>query len=425
MRAATALIAVLLLSSCERPTNFSQFPGFAEYFARNPPKTEPPSEADRALLRRYRPRLFVAEGFARPIRFYEDYIAQGRLTDGGGRLISGNVTPEILNAHKERPRAVFEHRPAGEPGRPALYGRVDRERFTLRGRERAFTFLTWNAVFRVSGIGAGIDWWKGALLGLAGDLDDWHQLDHYTAVTLALDETGNPVAVSFQQHNYRQTRVFGHDIDRPPDGRVAVDVALRSNEFYPHSPERRRRRAVGFISPANVDYLVTGRDPPFRAADDITAPSTEIDYELLFLAPSDAFYTFKGFLGEKRLLPGRSGPPGADYNTLPDLKPLHRQMIAFHWYENDTEYANWFREGQDGLAKLRQRFAEALESGAAKAPRKERRRTAGFRLLEERGRRPLRRLRVAPRDFVERERIIRPASKHARKAIHEGRRPGS
>ena len=369
MRAATALVAVLLLAGCERLTNFSQFPGFANYFARNPPKTEPPPEADRALLRKHRPRLFVAEGAVRPIRFYEDYVARGRLTDGRGRLISESVTPEILNAHKDDPQATFEHRPAGEPGRPALYGRVDRERFALGGRERTFTFLTWNAVFRASGIGAGIDWWKGALLGLVGDLDDWHQLDHYTAVTLALDEAGDPVAVSFQQHNYRQTRVFGHDIDRPADERVAVDVALRSNEFYPHSPERRRRRAVGFVSPANVDYLVTGRNPPFRAADDITDPATEIEYDLVFLAPSDAFYTFKGFLGEKRLLPGRSGPPGADYNTLPDLKPMHRQMIAFHWYENDREYVDWFREGGNGLKKLRQRFADAIEGRAATARR--------------------------------------------------------
>ena len=180
-----------------------------------------------------------------------------------------------------------------------------------------------------------------------------------------------------------------------------MDVALRSNEFYPHSPERRRRRAVGFLSPDNVDYLVTGRNPPFRAADDITDPATEIEYDLLFLAPSDAFYTFKGFLGEKRLLPGRSGPPGADYNTLPDLKPMHRQMIAFHWYENDPDYANWFGEGPAGLTKLRQRFAEALEAGAAGTRRKERRRTAERRRATgERGPGPSRRRRPRARARV-------------------------
>jgi hypothetical protein len=38
-----------------------------------------------------------------------------------------------------------------------------------------------------------------------------------------------------------------------------------------------------------------------------------------------------GYLGERRLLPGRDGPPGADYDTLPPLKPLPRQLVAFAW----------------------------------------------------------------------------------------------
>lgn len=105
---------------------------------------------------------------------------------------------------------------------------------------------------------------------------------------------------------------------------------MRSNEFYPHKAERTHHRAASFLSPDTVAYLVTGQDRPFRVADDITDPAVGIDYELRFPPPADAVYTFKGFLGEKRLLPGRSGPPGADYNTLPAYKPLHRQMIAFH-----------------------------------------------------------------------------------------------
>jgi len=278
-------------------------------------------------------------------------------------MVSDTVTPELLNAHRDDPYIVFEHRPTNAETAPVVYGRVDRERFYLGERTREFTFLTWTAVFRVSGIAAGISPVMGVALGFAGDLHDWHQLDHYTAVTLALDEHDKPVAAMFQQHNYLQTVVFGVDAPFPEDGRIGVDVALRSNEFFPHRPTRTVRRAGSFMSPELARYLTTGEDPPFRHADDITDPVTEVDYALRFLPPSDAFYMFKGFLGEKRLLPGRSGPPGASYNTLPSFKPLHRQMIVFHWRDGDEDYASWMAEPDRGFAKLSARFARLLNSG--------------------------------------------------------------
>ena len=60
------------------------------------------------------------------------------------------------------------------------------------------------------------------------------------------------------------------------------------------------------------------------------------DYQLGFLPPDDAFYAFAGYLGERRLLPGRDGPPGADYNTLTALKPLYRQWVAGYWREGNS-----------------------------------------------------------------------------------------
>ena len=65
----------------------------------------------------------------------------------------------------------------------------------------------------------------------------------------------------------------------------------------------------------------------------VTDPQRELDYDLAFLPPSDAFYTFRGFLGERRRLPGRDGPPGALYNTLPAYKPLDRQLVMGYWRE--------------------------------------------------------------------------------------------
>ena len=61
---------------------------------------------------------------------------------------------------------------------------------------------------------------------------------------------------------------------------------------------------------------------------DITHGEEEQEYTLAFLPTADAFYTFQGRLGESRKLPGREGPPGADYTTLPDLMPLANRLVS-------------------------------------------------------------------------------------------------
>ncbi len=245
-----------------------------------------------------------------------------------GQELSTHVTSSLLNAHRDDPKVVFEHEPdASQPQTPVVFGRVDHSERILDTHQR-FTLLTYHAVFRTSGIVAGTAWWQSLALSIVGNLVDWHQLDHYTAATLVLDEAQQPVILMLQQHNYLRTYIDGETLSRPRDGRPLVDVAIRSNELYPHESGRVRRRAVSFLDPKSFRYMMGLGKKPLMTADDITEPHREADYELRFLAPSDAFYTFKGTLGKRRLLPGRNGPPGADYNTLPVLKPLHLQLIA-------------------------------------------------------------------------------------------------
>lgn len=150
-------------------TNFSQEPGFAEYFAKFPPASTGADPAEQVLLRRYRPRFLLPPSHPGMIDFYLDYVPEGHLTDGSGRRVPGPLDRLTLNAHKRDPRAVFVHEPSG----------------------------------------------------------------------------------------------------------------------------------------------------------------------LQFLPPDDAFYVFQGFLGERRRIPGRSGPPGASYDIAPALKPRGIQLTAFYWREGD------------------------------------------------------------------------------------------
>jgi len=323
--------------------NFSQQPGFAHHYAAHPRRTTPATDDERMLLQRHRPRLWLPAGHVGPIDFYGDYIANGTLLSADGRVQPNPVERTLLNRLKNDPQAVFTHRPCSGCAQPraVVFGRVDNAPVPMgNGSERQFTFLTYHVVFRHSGVPAGLAALQAWPMRLVADLDDWHQLDHYTAATVVLDESQRPLALMLQQHNALRTHLFGEAIDGqrvqwPADGRVPIDVAVRSNELFPHRAGRQERRAVRFVDADALAWLIGFGTKPWFASMDITDPAREVDYELDFLPPDDAFYSFAGYLGERRALPGRDGPPGADYNTWPTLKPLGLQLLSGYWREGD------------------------------------------------------------------------------------------
>ncbi|MDH3741056.1 MAG: hypothetical protein OER56_05605 [Hyphomicrobiales bacterium] len=291
-----------------------------------------------ALLERHRPRLYLPQGHVGPIDFYRDYIAHGVLRDGQGKVISDKVTPELLNQYKEAPRAEFIHKawPAGYAPLPVLHARARTATIDLGEGPRSFQVLSYHAVFARSGLPAGLLGWQTIALGLVGDLDDWHQLDHYTAANIVLDDTDTPVALILQQHNYHRTYLFGEKVPIADDGRPKIDVAIRSNELYPHRPGRTNRRAVSFLNRKAWLYMIGAGPRLFLTADDVTQPARELKYKLRFLVGSDSFYTFKGYLGARRWLMGRSGPPGAEYKTLPKLMNFERQLLVGYWRDGNS-----------------------------------------------------------------------------------------
>ncbi|MBM3570904.1 MAG: hypothetical protein FJX52_00885 [Alphaproteobacteria bacterium] len=358
MRSWLAVLAAwLALAACSQSdTNFSQHSGFARFFVENPRSAVLPSEAERALLHKHRPRFMLPQGHAGLIDFYADYIAQGTLFDGSGRQVSDRVTRDLLNQHKADPRAVFVHR--SEPGRTSagakVLARIDRANVvfpTASGPvSHRLTFLSYNAVFRHSGLP---DWfapWQMWVARQLGSLEDWHQLDHYTAATLVLDDDLAPIALILQQHNHRRSFILGEWVTLPADGRPVLDIAVRSNELYPFSPGGRPYRVVPHLGLENIEwYLVGGNRPRWAGLDATEGWDDEAPYTLDFLSADDAFYAFQGFLGERRHLPGRDGPPGADFNLWPSAKPWSIQLLGHYWHDGDM----------DDLAKLRTAFQRA------------------------------------------------------------------
>ena len=331
--------------------NFSQYPGFAEYFAEHPPAGAAAPDG-RALAHRHAPRFHLPAGHEGPIDFYRDYIAHGYLVTGGGVRIDGPA-PAELNQYRDDATAEFVHVPGDDAPRPVVYASVERTDLWTPGdavgAADEFIVVIYHLVFRTSGLPAALPAVTEASLGLIADLDDWHQLDHYTAAFVVLDAHERPIALTLQQHNYLRTYLVGESVQPSGDGRFDIDVAIRSNELYPHVPARRVRRAVRFLTPESTAFMMGYGERPMMSADDVTDPVRTVDYELAFLPGSDAFHAFEGYLGERRLLPGRDGPPGARYNTLPRLKPLPAQILGGYWRErNEGDWARYRRSREQG-----------------------------------------------------------------------------
>jgi hypothetical protein len=326
-----------------------------------------PREADRLLLNRFRPRIIVAPGASRPIDFYRDYLPNTVLRDAdqGGRIVTRQVTREVLQKQGSGLHfyldliQVPDLRRKGKT--PVIYGRVYREQvpFALGqgGNEsRRLTFLKYNVVFAQSGLPAGLPWAYDKGLQLLGlNPDDWHELDNFCAVHIVLDETEEPVAVLLAQHNHHRTYLVDKDISFPPDDRIVVAAAQRSNELYLDRGETGPVLHRTIPWPLYTEYLLGGEDRPWFVADDVTygrqAGGEEVGYGLQFLAACDPFYTSRCMLGEYRpffgLEIGRNGPPGADYYTLPELIPLGNLLKASYLQDGKREDLQVVREAID------------------------------------------------------------------------------
>ena len=331
------------------------------------------------MLQRFRPHFYLPPGHRGPVDFYRDYVANAVLLDGQGRIVANGATRAALNTHKTDPGAQLiprqpptaSPRPVAKPVRPAnvagrsiaavrphtVYARSFRVQLSLlpqtpslgsataQPNARAwYRLLQYHLVFRVSGLPAGlprpIEW----LLSTLIDLDDWHQLDHYTAVTLVFgpDEATDsgrapldayPLAMVLQQHNYHHTYLLGEAVPVPANGRVEVDVAIRSNELFPHTPHRTQRRAVRFADVGALDFLISGEDGPWISANDITHGVFEMDYRLEFLPADDAFYQFQGYLGERRCAARPGWPAGRGVQYLAAVEALGCGVVCGYWRE--------------------------------------------------------------------------------------------
>ena len=364
-------VLVFIVVSSRSWSNFSQHPGFSEYYLQYPRSQQAANAQEQVLLDLHRPRLFIDETSEGPISFYRDYIAQGVLKDSEGEVLADQVDSELLNRYRKKSNVVFVHQPKPAAITPEVLARIDYDEHPQLGK---LAFLTYHFVFRQSGIAAGLPRWQEMVLPIVGDANDWHQLDHYTAATVVLNGSNIPIALILQQHNHERSYVFCVDLPYPTNERIRLVSAKRSNELYPWHLGVKEHRVVQFMNSDTLPYLVRGVSKPWLAGNDVTEAAREVDYQLVFFPANDAFYSFSGYLGQRRKMMGRDAPPGADYNALPVFKRPLVRLVAFNWQEGDVGQMNALLDfledphtSQLSFSRLLDRFKNKLNIGLKKS----------------------------------------------------------
>ena len=394
---ALLLLIPLFISSCAGNYHtFADFPGFKEYYKdRCETPTQPTSVEDRELLERFRPRFILPPGGSYPIDFYRDYLPYTVMRSWPGKkVIATDVTRGLLQKHRlDRGAYLYfdtgryrsegmdlrwrKELPLSDAKRePVVYGRVYREQVVFpdnRGgmEEHSLTFLKYNALFATSGLPAELSAWSRLLLALGGfDREDWHVLDNFVAAHIVLSEEKIPIALILAQHNHHRTYLIGKDIPKTADGRLALDIALRSNEIYPASdaPDAVKHRVIRWS--LYLDYLLSGENGPVLKGADITwgrsAGGGEFDYDLRIISPCDPLYTSEMLLGQPRpfmgIYLGRDGPPGSDYYNMPKLLPMGNMLKFAYLHDGDLEDIALVRQAIDRKEK-KVDFQRIMEHG--------------------------------------------------------------
>ena len=322
-----------------------------------------PTEEEKALLKKFCPRIFIGPKSIPPIDFYTFYLPWTVLRNDKRSSIKKSPTREELKKKERSPGYFLDYKGKPAPCRGVsckdysapLYGRVFYETLASHpenatSKKREVIILKYTPVFSMSGLPAKLKWWK--FLGvslLAFRLEDWHELDIHGAIHILLDaRTKKPIVLLLAQHNHFQSMIVGKEAFLPDDDRFPICYSVRSNEPYlcSDTPKPDLHRAVG--DPTQFRYVVLGTKEPLAGGRDVVfgpnAGAVELNVDLKFLSSLDPLYVSWIPLGDKRKILGlfnsfsRTGPPGINMNTWPVLKK-YTDMAQFWYFEKGDEKA--------------------------------------------------------------------------------------
>jgi len=343
------------------------------------------------LLKKFRPRIFVAPKSYIPISFYQDYLLQCVVRQRKKRrtIHYQQVSRPLLQDIQFSPSLYLDYRVSVKVARrfdvkdvhPEIYGRIYTDVLPTSSLNIPLIFLKYSLIFPYSGLPTKTGRLKRLGSHLIGDPHGWHELDIHGAIHIILEgNTHKPLGVLLAQHNHHRIYLAGKDFKWPDDNRVSISFSQYSNEPYlmENNAPYRLERTVG--NPMHIAYLfgVTDKAPLGAGLDKIFSKkggAKEVPVELVLLPLNDPLYTAWIPMGNIEKIWGlwktwyRRGPPGIDFYTMGSLKNL-ADLTAF-WFIDPKDQRFFalleenFRDFEDYdlipvLIHQRQRLATAL-----------------------------------------------------------------
>ena len=324
---------------------------------------------DQVLVERFRPRIHIYPGEFYPIDFYAAYLPHTVVRNAQGDILVPGPDRKYLKRIERDYGKYLDFTgdfdlltlKQGTPQDAVLYPSVYRETLTLPNRAPTpVIVLKYSAVFAGSGLPGKIGFFRNLFVRATSDPRIWHELDIHGAVHLIIDrQTLEPLIVLLAQHNHFRTYLVGVDIEWPHDDRLSVSYALRSNEPYltPVEATPAKRPTAG--DPTHLRYILTGKPKPLTAGYDVihgpNAGAREIPYQLVYLTTRDPLYTSWIPLGDKKKILGlfdsfyRTGPPGININTHPQIKDYTETAAAFYIQPDDSDALDLYEKHVKGF----------------------------------------------------------------------------
>jgi len=332
---------------------------------------ESSTQAEKDLLAKFKPEIYIAPGGQVPINFYQDYLPYCQVKSTNNREPLAAIDRaglkrierqygSYLDFQGDYKQYTYAHK---ENLHPSLYGCVFYETLMPPKGSQAtpipIVILKYSSVFVASGLPTRLGLVRGLLAGLAGDPNNWHELDIHGAIHIILErKTLKPIAVLLAQHNHFRSFVVGKDFQWPQDQPLKISFAKRSNEpyLYPEKGDNRVHPTAG--SPKHMRYILTGKNKPFVSAYDqiyATPDAKQINYNLTYLPSLDPLYTSWIPLGDRQKVAlvisnfARVGPPGINMNTHPALSKYGDIAQVFYMDGKDPKALEIFEANFKGF----------------------------------------------------------------------------
>lgn len=322
-----------------------------------------PSNEDIKLLEKFKPVISIAPNSYEPIDFYKNYLPFTSLRNikNKKKIIKNNLTKNDLKNISLSHDYYLDYNNNSNINNKeynnVCYARIYRLNTNsyLNKQHKHLNkliVLKYNFVFLYSGLPAKLSMYKKLFLKLIGNAKKWHQLDIHGAIHIILNIKLKPIAVILAQHNHHRTYLLNKDILLPENNHINIAFASQSNEPYPQPPGNTIAyyRTISFPSSDSIDYLITGKNAPYTSGFDVVYPkklgAKIINYKLKYLSEFDPLYTAQINLGriEDSFSFYRSGPPGIDFATFPELTDFTNLMLFWYYKDNDKKVANLMKK---------------------------------------------------------------------------------